>query len=115
MAKKPAVVRAVVSKVVAAAARAAAAVVAAAAVTANQPIPAISQVSHSWLTFFIPAYQNHDAISPMLAAKIAAVVIQPRTFIQNVFTRLPMIRRLLVMSMMSNSNGGVEKPCTIPE
>ena len=64
---------------------------------------------------FVPAYRNHDVMSPMLAAKIAAVVIQPRMFMPSVFTRLPMIRRLFVMSMMSNSNGGVEKPCTMPE
>ena len=58
-------------------------------------------------------YINHVATSPAVAAKMAIVVIQPRMFIPRVFTRLPMIFRLLVINMMSNSSGGVEKPCTI--
>ena len=51
----------------------------------------------------------------MLAAKIAAVVIQPRTFSHKVLVRTPMIFRLLVINMIINNNGGVEKPCTMPE
>ncbi len=53
--------------------------------------------------------------SPIEAAKIATVVIQPSTLSQNVFTRLPMILRLFVINMIINNSGGVEKPCTTPE
>ena len=52
--------------------------------------------------------------SPMVAANIAAVVSQPRTFIGQVFTHLPMMRRLLVMSITSSMRKGVENPCTMP-
>ena len=48
--------------------------------------------------------------SPIEAAKIATVVIQPRTLSQKLFTLWPMILRLLVINMISNSNGGVENP-----
>jgi hypothetical protein len=113
VAKKLVVVKAV-SKVVAVA-RAAAAVVAA-ATASNIGYKQFVQVSHSHGSpFLLPlTHQNHDVMRPILAAKMAAVVIQPRIFIPRVFTRLPMIRRLFVISMMSNSNGGVENPCTIP-
>jgi hypothetical protein len=57
---------------------------------------------------------NQVATSPMLAAKIAATVIQPRTFIAGLFTWSPMIRRLFVIGRISSSSGGVENPCTIP-
>lgn len=83
------------------------------------------------LTFFCPCYlfnpwlkssagapayhKNHVATRPAVAAKIAAVVIQPRMFMPRLFTRSPMILRLLVINMISNSSGGVEKPCTMPE
>ena len=53
--------------------------------------------------------------SPIVAANIAAVVSQPRIFIARVLTHLPMILRLLVMSMTINIRNGVETPCTIPE
>jgi hypothetical protein len=50
----------------------------------------------------------------MLAAKMATVVDQPRTFIARPLTRGPMILRLFVMSMMNSIRGGVEKPYTMP-
>jgi hypothetical protein len=53
---------------------------------------------------------NQLAIKPALAAKITAVVIQPRTLIATPFTLSPTIPRLLVMSRMRSSKGGVENP-----
>ena len=49
-----------------------------------------------------------------MAAKMAAVVIQPRTFMARVFTQRPMIFLLLVISITKSSRKGVEQPCTIP-
>lgn len=41
---------------------------------------------------------------------MAAVVAQPRMLVLWLFTWSPMILRLFVISMMSSSKGGVEKP-----
>jgi hypothetical protein len=60
------------------------------------------------------SYMNHVHTRPAVAAKIAAVVVQPRTLIARPLTAGPMIRRLLVMRMMSSISGGVEKPWTMP-
>ena len=121
VASRPAVVKVIRAVAAAVAAAAAAAVVTRAVAviavaTGNSTVQAIDQVSRTRLTFlFTKPHHTDETISPMLAAKIAAVVIQPRMFIPRLFTRLPMMRRLLVISMISNSKGGVEKPCTIPE
>ena len=52
--------------------------------------------------------------SPVVAAKMAAVVAHPRIVIPRPLTASPMIAGLPVMRMISNIKGGVEKPCTIP-
>jgi hypothetical protein len=52
---------------------------------------------------------NQVTTSPTDAAKIATVVIQPRTLSQKVFTRLPMILRLLVMNMISKDATGLSR------
>src|SRR4051812_5690180 len=59
-----------------------------------------------------PRYKNHVATKPTLALKIATTVTHPRIFRGVEFTLSPMMARLLVINMISNSSGGVEKPCT---
>jgi hypothetical protein len=61
------------------------------------------------------SYKNHVTTRPALAAKMATTVAQPRMFSGVAFTLSPMIDRLLVISMMSKSRGGVENPCTTLE
>src|SRR5688572_26775329 len=60
-------------------------------------------------------YAIHVQSRPRLAEKMATVVVQPSIFSQRLFTCSPMILRLLVISMMRRSKGGVENPCTIPD
>ena len=50
---------------------------------------------------------NQLATKPALAAKIAAVVIQPSILIARPFTLSPMMARLLVINIISSSSGGV--------
>jgi hypothetical protein len=52
---------------------------------------------------------NQVTTSPTDAAKIATVVIQPRTLSQKVFTRLPMILRLFVINMISKDATGLSR------
>jgi hypothetical protein len=52
---------------------------------------------------------NQVITSPTDAAKIATVVIQPRTLSQKVFTRLPMILRLFVINMISKDATGLSR------
>ncbi len=51
--------------------------------------------------------------SPAVAAKIAAVIIQPSMLIDRPFTRLPMMAGLFVIRIINSMRGGVEKRCTI--
>jgi hypothetical protein len=51
----------------------------------------------------------------MLAEKIATIVIQLNTLVSRLFTRSPMIVRLFVINRINSINGGVEKPCTMPD
>ncbi len=48
----------------------------------------------------------------MVAAKIAAVVIQPKTLMARPFTRSPIMAGLLVINIISSISGGVENPWT---
>ncbi len=63
----------------------------------------------------VTGYTNQVMTSPIEVAKIAIIVTHPSIFIARLFTRLPMMTRLLVMSMINNIRGGVENPCTIPD
>jgi hypothetical protein len=45
-----------------------------------------------------------------VAAKVAMVVIQPRTLVKRLFTRSPITAGSLVMSIIRRSRGGTEKP-----
>jgi hypothetical protein len=60
-------------------------------------------------------YKNQETTSPALAAKIAPMVTHPSMFSQMLLTLSPMMAGFVVISMMSSSSGGVEKPCTMPE
>src|SRR5947209_8181428 len=53
---------------------------------------------------------SHDTTSAAAATNMAAVVTQPRTLRARPLTRLPMIARLLAMSMITTSKGGDRKP-----
>jgi len=59
-------------------------------------------------------YMNQLAIRRRLATKIAAVVIQATKLRARLLTLSPMMRRLLVITTISNSSGGVEKPWITP-
>src|SRR3981081_4179155 len=50
-----------------------------------------------------------------VAAKVAMVVIQPRTLVKRLFTRSPITSGSLVMSIIRRSRGGTEKPWTTPD
>ena len=51
----------------------------------------------------------------MLAANMAAVLSQPRTFNGRVLRQRPMMLPFVVISIISNIRNGVETPCTMEE